>query len=228
MDVYLDTSHFQKWHQSTLGNQEVEFLESLRADECCTFVLSSRHIDEIAIRLDHGAACDLGAFLDSLRHKWLRLSDHIFLYEVRLAFEAFQKSEDMPPELDAFVESYVDTLLGLDPKIYQAYKWASIEQVISDMVGEQDILRGDDPEAQENQLSGWSRLQARIITLLNNWRAAVDQRYKDVTAQWLTNGRTLKYQALDEDERTFISALVQRPEWTPSHWITFHMVFVPR
>lgn len=220
MDVYLDTSHLQKWCQRTLEDVELVFLDGLRENEEYTFVLSNVHIAEVTARLHHDAALDTGRFLDTLRHKWLRLSNDIFSLEIGEAFEAF-KNGSAPRRINTFVAAYVDTLVALDLENYIAYRRTSIEQIISDLLGQQDItLSGSD--AWEARLSTWSRVQWRINKLMENWRVSVKRRYGDVTAQILTNRHAQGYAELGERDQAFINALLEKPEWTPSHWITFH------
>ena len=216
----MDTSHLQKWCQHTLEDQELNFLEENRAKEECTFVLSSVHVGEIAARLDHDAALSMGQFLDTLRHKWLRLPNDIFSLEIKEAFRAFNNGST-PAGVNAFVPNFVDTQVALSLEDYRYYRRASIETIIGDLLSQQDVtLRHS--EASERKVSGWSRVQSHIISLMGNWRNSVTRRYRDVTAQALTDGQVQDYDHLGEQERTFIDVLVETPEWTPSHWVTFH------
>jgi len=91
MDIYLDTSHLQKWQQETLPESDIRKLNNLRNSGNHTFVLSLAHISDITNRDDKRKAIAVARFLDQLSKKWLKNPVDLEREEIINAIKYFKK-----------------------------------------------------------------------------------------------------------------------------------------
>lgn len=166
MDIYLDTSHFQKWQQSTLPSEDIIALNTLRDSGNHTFILSIAHIFDITDREDGDKAIAVARFLDQLPRKWLRNSVDLKREELKNAISCFGKDISL---INPFVPDYVETLEP-EPEtaltIRLVYRDSSIEKIVTDLVS------GDIAERQgsltKEKLHDWSHNNAILLSKMGD------------------------------------------------------------
>jgi hypothetical protein len=162
MDIYLDTSHLQKWQQETLPASDILALNKLRDSGKNTFVLSLAHIYDITDREDEEKAIAIARFLDQLPRKWLRNAVDLKREEMKNAINCFGKPIQL---INPFLDDYVDALEP-DPSttlsIRLIYRGSSIERIVTDLVSTE--LRERQGSLTTEKLHNWSHNNAALIS----------------------------------------------------------------
>ncbi len=164
MEIYLDTSHLQKWHKETLHANEIAILDQLKDSGNHTFILSITHIFDITDREDIHSAIKMGKFLDQLPIKWLRNAADLKREEIKNALKCFKHRKFF--SISPFVEDYVDTLETEENSlpIRLAYRGKSIEQIITVLVSEKSQSRSLSTE----HIYSWSHTNSTLINNMHN------------------------------------------------------------
>jgi hypothetical protein len=167
MDIYLDTSHLQKWQRKTLSIKDVKKLDSLKKTQHTHFIISLAHIYDIIDREDKIKAIELARFLDDLPIKWLRNAVDLKREEVKNALKCYEMQQ--ASQINPFVVDYVDTL---EPEPSSALiislmrRGSSIETIVS------DLMSVTLPERQgsltKKQIKGWAYNNVIIIDKMPN------------------------------------------------------------
>ncbi len=154
MDIYLDTSHLQKWQQRTLLSKDLLILDRLKNTRDNSFVISLAHIFDITDGKDTKKAISVAEFLDTLPIKWLRNAEDLKREELRNAMNCFRSSNQT--QINPFVEHYVDTLEMFDAilEIRLHFRNASIKEIITTLIS--DGPQKQVPSLTKENLKLWS------------------------------------------------------------------------
>lgn len=219
MDIYLDTSHLQKWQQGTLPPQDIAQLDTLKDSGNHTFVLSLAHIYDIIDREDASNAIAVARFLDLLPRKWLRNAVDLKREELKNAITCFNKEIS---QIDPFLPDYVDTLEP-DPSTTLAirleYRGSSIERIVTDLVSTNISERQG--SLTKERLYDWSHNNAALIVNMDNrdiknkdMQSNLRRVLRDDINQFSLSediARTVIVEKIIDPIETFISWLIKNP-----------------
>ncbi|OEH46217.1 hypothetical protein lpari_02555 [Legionella parisiensis] len=166
MDIYLDTSHLQKWQQGTLSNDDLNTLNKLKSSGKHSFVISPVHIFDITERTDTNKAIEIGQFIDHLPKKWLRNSVDLKRVEIKDALKNFKKEEKS--QVNPFVDKFINTFEPNEStlKLRLDYSNASMEIIISHL-----LINGPQQpplSCQKQNLETWASTNYDLVTALSS------------------------------------------------------------
>lgn len=167
MNIYLDTSHLQKWQQKTLSVKELSILNNLKNSGQHSFVLSLAHIFDITDREDKQKAIEIAQFLDSLPKIWLRNAVDLKREEIKTALRCYETNQKLI--INPFVTDYVDTL---EPEPDTALtvrllgRGSSIERIISNLMD--NSPQGLESKLKKDYLQQWAHNNAILISKISD------------------------------------------------------------
>jgi len=233
MNIYLDTSHFQKWQQRKLSPHELSILDSLVSSETNKFIISIVHIFEIVEREDWQRAIELSKFLDKLPIRWCCSPVDLERKELKYAINKFKNLQIF--QIDPFVKDFVDTL---EPEISSwlqtcvTYRGASIEKIIVDLVSDKKIKR--EGLLTTEKICRWAYNNSIIIDEMTDVQMKEKQIQKNLIRVIKDNISrfNLVYEIIDavisEKRRivdpidVFVKWLMRNPNLIPSIWCPYY------
>jgi hypothetical protein len=162
MNIYLDTSHLQKWQQGTLSQPEILILNKLKDSQSHKFVISLTHIFDIIDREDQERLLELAKFLDQLPIIWLRNAVELKRREIKNAIGYFKNGTFS--RIEPFVNDYIDTM---EPEISSALilalfrRGSSIETIMTDILS--NTLEERQGSLTNTKLRNWAYANTVIL-----------------------------------------------------------------